>query len=163
VKPASPLRSGGSRLDLKIPPVAVFLLAAALAWALAKLLPGLDFEIPAAHYLAGAVAMAGAAFGVAGIAAFRRHDTTVDPRSPDEATTIVSSGIYRYTRNPMYVGLALLLAAGTIALENLAAFVAVPLFVGYLTAYQIRPEERLLFEKFGTPYADYAMKVRRWL
>ncbi len=163
MKASGPADVRTSWLDLRVPPVAVFLLAAALAWVLSRLFPGLGFDLPGARYVAGCVALAGAAFGVAGIAAFRRHATTIDPRVPGEATTVVSNGVYRYTRNPMYVGLALALAAGALLFENLAALLAVPLFVAYLTVFQIRPEERILLEKFGTPYADYAMRVRRWL
>jgi protein-S-isoprenylcysteine O-methyltransferase Ste14 len=163
MKPQGPAAAGGSRLDLRVPPVVILLVAAILAWSLSRLFPGLDVEFPGARFIAASSALLGAVFGIAGIAAFRRHGTTVDPRVPGEARTVVRGGIYRYTRNPMYVGLALILTAGAIALGNLAAFGAVPAFVAYLTAYQIRPEERLLLEKFGKPYADYAMKVRRWL
>jgi protein-S-isoprenylcysteine O-methyltransferase Ste14 len=75
----------------------------------------------------------------------------------------VDSGIYRFTRNPMYLGMLLVLTAGAVYLGNLAAFAVLPLFVLSMNRLQIRPEERFMREKFGDAYRDYAARVRRWI
>ncbi|HNY29493.1 MAG TPA: isoprenylcysteine carboxylmethyltransferase family protein [Fibrobacteria bacterium] len=98
-----------------------------------------------------------------GILEFRRRKTTVDPRYPEKASILVCSGIYRYTRNPMYVGALLLLLATAIAVQAPATLIFLPLFVWHMNAFQIRPEEEMLLAKFGEPYGDYMRKVRRWV
>ena len=89
--------------------------------------------------------------------------TTINPLRPHNASAIVSHGIYRYTRNPMYVGLLMFLTAWAVWLSNLLAFAVLPVFVACLTRLQIIPEERILTEKFGETYTRYAQNVRRWI
>lgn len=150
-------------LELKIPPVAVFLACGALMWAIARALPELALPVPGAAMVAAVLAGIGATLGVAGILAFRRHGTTVHPIHPDKASAIVSEGIYRYTRNPMYLGLALILLAWGAWLRNPVCFACVPAFIAYMTRFQIRPEERALLAKFGSAFGDYMRSVRRWI
>jgi protein-S-isoprenylcysteine O-methyltransferase Ste14 len=151
------------RLELKIPPVAVFVVAGALMWAFARALPELALPVPGAAIVAAVVAAIGVALGVAGIIAFRREGTTVHPVHPEKASAVVSEGVYRYTRNPMYLGLALLLLAWAVWLGNLVAIACVPPFIAYMTRFQIQPEERALLEKFGPDFGRYMESVRRWL
>lgn len=92
----------------------------------------------------------------------RRH-TTINPLSPRKSTALVTGGVYRFTRNPMYLGMACLLTAWAVWLAALLAFAGPVLFVLYITRFQIRPEERVLTELFGLPYTDYTQRVRRWL
>ena len=75
----------------------------------------------------------------------------------------MSDGVYRYTRNPMYVGLACCVLAWGVYLQNFAALLGVVIFIAYMTHFQIKPEERALQEKFGDEYANFKSKVRRWL
>jgi protein-S-isoprenylcysteine O-methyltransferase Ste14 len=75
----------------------------------------------------------------------------------------VDSGIYRFTRNPMYLGMLLVLTAGAVYLGNLAAFAVLPVFVVCMNRLQICPEERFMQEKFGEAYRDYTARVRRWI
>ena len=150
-------------LELKIPPVGVFLLAGAAMWALARLLPMIGFHFPARLYVVAVLLVAAGFVAIGGIIAFRRHETTVDPTRPDKATSLVIASIYRHTRNPMYLGLALLLAAWAVFLAHGAAVLVIPAFVAYMNRFQIRPEERALLEKFGDSYAQYMDRVRRWL
>jgi protein-S-isoprenylcysteine O-methyltransferase Ste14 len=152
-----------NRLELKIPPVAVFVAFGALMWAIARALPQATLPVPGAAALAATLSALGAALAVAGILAFRRQDTTVHPIHPHKASAIVSEGIYRYTRNPMYLGLALFLLAWAAWLGNLVSFTGVPAFVAYMTRFQIRPEERALLAKFGPAFSDYMQTVRRWM
>lgn len=150
-------------LELRLPPVVVVLICGALMWGLAASLPAASVGIPAKWALALLLIVSGIAIGVRGVLVFRRHETTVHPSKPDAASAVVTTDIYRYTRNPMYLGLALVLLAWAVLLENLAAVAGVALFMAYLTMFQIRPEERALGEKFGAAYDDYRRTVRRWI
>ncbi len=150
-------------LELKVPPVAVFLICAAGMWTLSRALPAAAIDLPYAWLGAVALAVPGGAIAIAGIVAFRRQSTTVDPMKPEAASSIVFGGVYRFTRNPMYLGVATILAAWSVYLANAIALMMLPLFVAYLSRFQIKPEERALLAKFGPDYADYMATVRRWL
>ena len=78
-------------------------------------------------------------------------------------TQLVTSGVYRYTRNPMYLGMACLLLAWAVYLQNPLALLGVPLFMAYITQFQIKPEERMLVKLFGDAFIRYRQQVRRWL
>lgn len=73
------------------------------------------------------------------------------------------AGPYRFTRNPMYLGMVLILLAWCLWLGNAAALLALAAFVGYITRFQIVPEERALAGRFGAAYEDYRRRVRRWV
>ncbi len=109
------------------------------------------------------VALTGIGFDIAGILAFRRARTTINPLKPEATASVVMSGVYRITRNPMYVGLALLLLAWAVWLGSAWALLGPLAFVLYISRFQIAPEERILSRKFGSDFASYCMKVRRWL
>lgn len=148
-------------MELKIPPVLLLLLTAALMWLSARLLP--DFALPAPTWAAFITSSAGLAVIAAGVYAFRRARTTVNPRTPEKSSGIVSDGIYRFTRNPMYLGMVLILAGWALQLGQAAAWPWLAVFAAYLTRFQILPEERMLAAKFGGAYTDYCRRVRRWL
>lgn len=152
-----------SFLELRVPPVAVVLLAAALMWLLAGAAPAWRIEVPMRLALSIVLAGAGIAVALEGIRAFRAARTTVNPLAPQNASAVVDSGIYRASRNPMYLGMLLVLAGWGAWLSNLAALAGLPAFAAYMTRFQIRPEERALQQKFGAPYAAYLRQVRRWL
>ena len=150
-------------LELKIPPAAVFLVCVAGMWLLTRAFPAGDLELRYAGFLAIAMAVSGLAVGISGIRAFRRQSTTVNPIRPDEASSVVSGSVYRYTRNPMYVGLACCVLAWGVYLRNVAALLCIVIFIAYMTRFQIKPEERALQEKFGDEYTSFTSRVRRWL
>ena len=151
------------RLELKIPPMIVVTIAAVLMWAIARAAPHLTWPYPGRVLLATALLVVGIAIIAMGIRAFSRSRTTVDPRFPENASGIVSSGIYRYSRNPMYLGMLVVLLAWAAQLSNLATLVVPVLFALYITRWQIVPEERALAAKFGAEYEAYRRSVRRWL
>jgi len=149
-------------LALKIPPVAVLLIALLMAFALCYLpLGALDFQTP--NLLPWVVAVLGVFVAIAGVWEFRRASTTVNPTTPDKAIQLVSGGIYRFTRNPMYLGMALVLVAWIIKLGCGWSMLALPFFVCYLTIFQIKPEEQAMEKLFGESYRNYRLRVRRWL
>lgn len=115
-------------------------------------------------WLAGlVVASVGGVVSGLGALAFRRARTTVNPLHPERATSVVTGGVYRHTRNPMYVGLLFVLLGCAVAFGAASALLGLPAFVAYITRFQIQPEERALQAKFGRAYTDYAAGVRRWL
>ena len=150
-------------LDKKIPPPVVGALLAALMWGLSQTGPQLPIASPWREVLAGALVVAGVAFDLLGLVAFRAARTTVNPLRPERSSALVTGGVYRVTRNPMYVGMALLLSAWAVWLSALLPWVGPVLFVAYITRFQIRPEERVLEGIFGEAYSRYCAQVRRWL
>jgi protein-S-isoprenylcysteine O-methyltransferase Ste14 len=150
-------------LELKVPPVALVLFVAALMWLVSWAMSAFEFEVPSGDVLAVSVAVAGAIISGLGIVSFRQARTTVNPMKPDSASSLVVSGIYRLTRNPMYLGFLSVLFAWAIFLSNALAFVFLPVFVLYMNRFQIKPEEKALRTLFGPQFVMYAARVRRWL
>ena len=109
------------------------------------------------------LALAGVGFDLAGLLVFRASRTTINPMAPQRSRALVTSGVYRITRNPMYVGMTLLLSAWAVALGSPWAAAGPVAFVLFINRWQIRPEERVLQALFGPAYADYCRRVRRWL
>jgi protein-S-isoprenylcysteine O-methyltransferase Ste14 len=150
-------------LENRVPPPVVAVLVAAGMWALARWVPIVRFELPWPVLTGLATACLGGLVSGAGAREFRRARTTVNPLHPERATAVVTTGIYRYTRNPMYVGAALVLVGCFLAFGGLSAAIGLPAFVTYISRYQIVPEERVLQAKFGSEYTQYQALVRRWL
>lgn len=150
-------------LEKRIPPLALTLVAGAGIWALSAFVPGTDLpgwlRLPVSVFLL----VVGIAVCVAGVVEFRRSQTTVDPRKPESSSSLVCSGIYSVTRNPMYVGFTLVLLALTVFLASPWSLLIVMAFVLYLDRYQIRPEEQALVQIFGAEYTEYQSRVRRWI
>ncbi|GAB3104640.1 hypothetical protein GCM10027081_35450 [Cupriavidus yeoncheonensis] len=94
---------------------------------------------------------------------FLRAKTTMNPVRPDTASLLVTDGVFRFTRNPMYLSLLLYLLAWAVYLSNWLALLLLPLFVLYINRFQIAPEERMLSSLFDAQYVAYKGKVRRWL
>ena len=150
-------------LEFKVPPVAFTLLFALLMWLTSGYEAPLPFPLPWPRAIAFFVCCAGLAIGLGGVVAFRRAKTTVNPITPEATTTMVTSGLYRFSRNPMYLGLLLVLIGWAIVLSNLLAFALLPLFVLYMNRFQIIPEERVLSGKFALQFTAYKKTVRRWI
>lgn len=152
-----------NQLELKVPPVIVMAIAAAIMWAIAYWFSSLTIDELPTRALAIVFGSTGTLFGVAGVWSFRKAQTTVNPTRPDTSSSVVTSGIYRITRNPMYLGMLFLLLGWGSYLANPLSLVVLPAFVGYMNRFQIVPEERILAEKFGDEYQNYLQSVRRWL
>ena len=150
-------------LELKVPPPAVALLFGLFMWLASSLVS--PVEVPFTLRVAVAVVLAsvGVVFGLAGIVSFRRARTTINPTKPSATSSLVTSGVFRFTRNPMYLSLLLYLLAWVAYLSSWLAFLFLPAFVLYINQFQIKPEERALSSLFGPEYASYKGKVRRWL
>lgn len=149
--------------QLRIPPAMLVMVFAAAMFGLAWLVPSAAIDIPARLSAAASLAALGGAVAIAGVMAFRQHRTTVNPLTPKQASALVATGIYRFSRNPMYLGFLVALVGWAIFLANGAAALALPAFVLYMNAFQIKPEEQALAEKFGHQFTAYTQAVRRWL
>jgi protein-S-isoprenylcysteine O-methyltransferase Ste14 len=150
-------------LELKVPPpVAAFLVGVAMWFAARR---GASLELPLVVRIVAfvVIGLAGGATALAGDREFKRARTTINPFKPENSTALVTSGIYRFTRNPMYVGLTLLVLGWAAFLCSAWALLGPVIFVLYISRFQITPEERVLSAKFGTAYTEYASRVRRWL
>jgi len=150
-------------LELKVPPPLVGLSVAALMWLAASMLPALSIQWPGSKWLASGLLLLGLSSDLAAIWLFLKVRTTVNPLSPQKTSSVVRSGVYALSRNPMYVGMLLLLAAWAVYLQNGAALLLLPVFVLYINRFQIKPEERFLLEQFGAEYDEYRQSTRRWL
>ncbi len=153
-----------TELETKIPPPLLGLMTALMMWLLAQLLPTLSLVLSSNLYRAGiAIMLVGFCLDLFALFQFRGKHTSINPLHPENASTMVNTGLYKYTRNPMYLGLLITLTGWALFLGNLASFACLPIFVRVLTRFQIIPEERILAEKFGAPYEAYLKQVRRWL
>lgn len=150
-------------MSLRIPPPIVALLALISMWLAAQYLQIWQFEVPYQVGVAAILVALGIIIDLVSIAAFRRAKTTVTPLAPEKASQLVVTGLYRISRNPMYLGLLLILTGAMVWLGSGANVFILVSFVAYITAFQIKPEEERLERIFGPQYQAYKRRVRRWL
>lgn len=150
-------------LETRIPPPLAGLIMGALAWLASSAFA--PTATPFALRLAVAVVfvLLGLVIAGAGVRTIRKAKTTLNPIKPETTSALVTAGIYQYTRNPMYLGMASWLLAWSAWLGTPAGLVGAPLFMLYMNRFQIGPEERALTRLFGAEFADYQARVRRWL
>lgn len=150
-------------LETLIPPPIIALAFATLIWWMADYLPNIQIEHVLKMLIVSVLLVIGLYFDLAGLFKFRKARTTVHPMKLDKSSALVNTGIYKITRNPMYVGLVFILSAWCIYLNCPASMVAVAGFIFYINVFQILPEERMLATLFGKEYVEYQARVRRWL
>lgn len=149
-------------MKLKLPPVVVVLVFASLMYVLARFLPFGYFDFFGRRYLIIVLLLLAMCLGVFAMFQFFSSKTTIDPTAPVKATKLVTNGLFRFSRNPMYLALLLLLLAWGIWLGNAFNTLLAAGFVAYMNRYQIIPEEEALNTIFGKQYQQYCLKVRRW-
>ena len=150
-------------LELKIPPPWVALAIAAAMWGFAPMAARIEIPIALRIGVGLVAALTGFGIAISGVIAFRRAHTTVSPLKPETASRLVTSGLYRFTRNPMYLGLCLVLTGWAFFLSSALMLLGPLAFIVYITRFQIVPEERMLSMLFREAFADYQAKVRRWI
>lgn len=149
-------------LERRVPPVVLALCAAGLMWVIDRRLPQLRILFPWRATVSVLLLTAGALIGLSGVVEFRRFRASVNPLRPGVAGPLVMTGIFRLTRNPMYLALVLGLLGWGWWLSNPASLVIVPVVVVYLNRFQIGPEERALEAYFASDFREYCQRVRRW-
>ena len=147
----------------KIPPPVILLLSGIAAWFIAHSEYGYPIDIPFAPIVAIVLATTGLLIAARAIRQFGKAETTVNPLQPNEASSLVDTGIFARTRNPMYLGLLLVLLGWSVWLQSAGTILVLLAFVLYITELQIKPEEEALRNVFGQTYIDYCARVRRWI
>jgi len=145
----------------KIKPPIYLLLALLLMEAMHRWLPLGQLWGTPLSYAGIALLVLGAVMTILSAAAFQRAGTGIVPF--EEATALVTSGFFRHTRNPMYLGMVLILLGVAVLRGSLGAFLPIPLFVWVIQSQFIHGEERFMEAAFGGAYLDYKRRVRRWL
>jgi protein-S-isoprenylcysteine O-methyltransferase Ste14 len=150
-------------LEHLVPPPLVALSIGFAMWAASRFTQPAEAPLALRIGVAAALALAGLGFDIAGFLAFRRAGASIDPHRIDKGEALVTQGVYRYTRNPMYLGLALVLFGYAVYLIRPVDFLGPLAFLAYITRFQILPEERVMARKFGARYEAYTRAVRRWI
>jgi len=129
---------------------------------LGKWVPILSALVNTPLRLAGLpIVLIGLLIGFSGLFQIRRANTTLNPHG--SVTTVVTSGIYRFTRNPMYLGFMLMVIGFPLANGTLWGLILAPFFILTMNRLVIEKEEAYLEKKFGEPYTSFKRRVRRWL
>lgn len=149
-------------MKLKVPPAIVFICAALCMYIFSKIFKVGYFDFFGRQYLMYFLAGLGVAIGVIAVIQFFSLKTTINPSTPKKASKLVTEGLFQFTRNPMYLGLLLLLLSWGLYLGNAFNVITAALFVMYMNKFQIIPEEEALLNRFGNEYAQYCTLVRRW-
>ena len=149
-------------LELRIPPPLLTLITALVMWS------GARNKTPSARPawltpLALGIALSGLLLIGITIVTMRRAQTTVSPTRPDKSRALIRTGIFAVSRNPIYLGSAVLVFAYALYLWLPQSFVAVPIWIAWIQRFQIVPEERVLREKFAESFAQYVGETRRWV
>lgn len=152
-----------SKLELRIPPPLVMLLFMVTVFGFDKIMPFTLFYLPWLTY-ASVISLVtlGGVIALWGVKEFRDAKTTVNPLKPESSSSLVSSGIYQYTRNPMYLGFLLILLSSVVYTQHPLGLVSALGFVTYMNRFQIEPEEKILVKLFGDEFVDYSNQVKRW-
>jgi len=149
-------------MELKVPPALVFVCFGLIMYLLAEFLPIGYFDFYGRMLLVKILVGLGVLISIMALLQFGRAKTTIDPTKPDKASSLVVGGIFKFSRNPMYLSLLLILLALGVFLGNAFNILIAATFVGYMNRFQIIPEERILLEKFGRSFKDYCILTRRW-
>ena len=148
-------------MKTKIPPPVVTLVSALLIFFSKELFPSYAFDYQS--MLSIGVFISGLMILVSAVSLFKKKETTVNPMSPEKASSLVVDGVFKYTRNPMYLGMSVVLLSISIQFNLMGGLLIVCLFVAYITAFQIIPEEEAMEENFGEEYLSFKKGTRRWI
>ena len=152
-----------SELETKVPPPLLGAATALFMWLLAQVLPTLTMPSTKINTVGLVIMGIGFCIDLLALTQFLKLKTSFDPTKPHKASTVVTHGLYKYSRNPMYLGLLIVLLGWGLFLGNLASLACLFIFVPLITHLQVLPEERILKEKFGDDYERYKSNVRRWI
>ena len=148
-------------MKTKIPPPIVTLVSALLIFFSKELFPNYTFDYQST--LSIGIFISGLMILISAVSLFKKKETTVNPMSPEKASSLVVDGVFKYTRNPMYLGMSVVLLSISIQFNLIGGILIVSLFVAYITVFQIIPEEEAMEENFGQDYLLFKKNTRRWI
>ena len=148
-------------MKTKIPPPIVTLVSALLIFFSKELFPNYAFDYQS--MLSIVIFVSGLMILISAVSLFKKKETTVNPMSPEKASSLVVDGVFKHTRNPMYLGMSVVLLSISIQFNPIGGLLIVSLFVAYITAFQIIPEEEAMEENFGEEYLSFKRSTRRWI
>lgn len=149
-------------MELKVPPVLVFLSFGLIMYLVGLFLPVGYFDFFGRFLLAKVLVVLAGFIGLVSVYQFFKRKTSVDPMHPEKVNQLVTSGLYKYSRNPMYLALLMVLLGFGLYLGNAFNTLVAAGFVAYMNRFQIIPEERILLAKFGNKFKSYQLATRRW-
>ena len=120
-------------------------------------------EIKYSFYFGILLLVLGFVILISAVRLFRKDKTTVNPLSPEQATKLVTDGIFKYSRNPMYLGMALVLGSIAVFFNLIGGIILIALFCAYITKFQIFPEEKAMRDLFPDDFDKYTKATRRWI
>jgi len=150
-------------LELKVIPPVQLIISSGVMVSLGTCFPQYYFDLQASLPIVILLILAASSIGILALYDFHKHQTTFHPHTPEKTSTVVDTGVFAYSRNPMYISLAIILIALGVYLQNYSCFIIIPLFIWYITRFQIIPEEKMLNKIFPNDYQIYCQKVRRWM
>ena len=148
-------------METKVPPPLVTLIFGMSIYFSREMFPAI--EIQYSLYLGIFLLLSGFFILVSAVRLFRKDETTVNPLSPEQATKLVTDGIFKYSRNPMYLGMATVLSSIAVFFNLLGGIILIALFCAYITKFQIIPEERAMRYIFSDDFDKYTKETRRWV
>ncbi|MGR5063040.1 methyltransferase family protein [Photobacterium sp. DNB22_13_2] len=149
-------------MELRLPPPLILLITLGCMYGLARYSPFYAFSFAGQSHIVLLFCLLGTVMGLSAVWSFAKARTTVDPRFPNKTSKLVTSGIFRYSRNPMYLGLLCFICAAFVYLSALSPLLMVGVFIFYMNHFQIAPEEAVLQAMFGEQFELYCQRVRRW-
>ena len=148
-------------MKTKIPPPIIALICIVINYLSTYLINPIKF--PNIEIIGGLILFLGVATSMLATLLFRKDKTTVNPMNPEETTTLVTTGIFSITRNPMYLGSFLSISSTVLFFGSWFGIIILMFFVWYITKFQIIPEEEAMEKLFGNKYDEYRQNVRRWI
>ena len=148
-------------MKTKIPPPIIALICIVINYLSTYLINPIKF--PNIEIIGGLILLLGVATAVLATLLFKKDKTTVNPMNPEETTTLVTTGIFSITRNPMYLGLFLSISSTILFFGSWFGIIILMFFVWYINKFQIIPEEEAMEKLFGNKFSEYRQKVRRWI
>ena len=148
-------------METKIPPPIVTLIFGFATYLSRKIFP--EIEIQYSSFFGMVLLLLGFFILISAVKLFRNDKTTVNPLSPEQATKLVTNGIFKLSRNPMYLGMAVILASVAVFFNIIGGIISMALFCLYITKFQIIPEEKAMKELFAQDFEQYMQATRRWI
>jgi protein-S-isoprenylcysteine O-methyltransferase Ste14 len=148
-------------METKIPPPIVTLIFGFATYLSRKIFP--EIEIQYSSFFGIFLLLLGFFILISAVKLFRNDKTTVNPLSPEQATKLVTNGIFKLSRNPMYLGMALILASVAVFFNIIGGIISMALFCLYITKFQIIPEEKAMKDLFAQDFEQYMQATRRWI